>query len=129
MYIKRLGTYGLYTLMAVLSAVAVYKPIWEARQPTTTINAVILNTEPQVQGDVHLLEGGNKITFKIPSTGEIRTGLVKGEFKPGDNLEIVVRDSFGNPLDTYKPKELHQFDLNNGKIIAEASLNGSKIFT
>ena len=44
--------------------------------------------------------------------------------------QIVVRDNNGNALcNPYKPRELHQFDLNNGKIFAEVSLNDSKLFT
>ncbi|VVB61547.1 Uncharacterised protein [uncultured archaeon] len=44
--------------------------------------------------------------------------------------QIVVRDHSGNPLDTpYKPKELHQFNLSKGNILAEIFLNGSKIFS
>mgnify|MGYP001618921550 FL=1 len=44
--------------------------------------------------------------------------------------QIVVRDSNGNALcNPYKPRELHQFDLNKGKVLTEISLNDSKLFT
>ena len=43
--------------------------------------------------------------------------------------QIVVRDNNGNSLsDPYKPKELHNFNLNNGEIISEIFLNGSILF-
>ena len=44
--------------------------------------------------------------------------------------QIVVRDSSGNSIcNPYKPQELHNFDLNNGKILAKISVNGSELFT
>lgn len=42
--------------------------------------------------------------------------------------QIVVRDVQGNPLDRpYKPKELHTFDLNNGKIIIIIKINDTEL--
>jgi len=42
--------------------------------------------------------------------------------------QIVVRDVQGKPLaNPYKPKELHNFDLNNGKIISTIKLNDAEL--
>ncbi len=106
--------------------------------------------------DFSFNENTQNLPFQVPSNREERIlvcgSLSVGVVNAGSNIgyitfevlhdlkgpsgisqvspQIVVRDSSGNALcNPYKPRGLHQFDLDNGKILAEISLNGSKLFT
>jgi len=75
---------------------------------------------------VGVSESGSKIgliTFEI--LHDLRGPNNISQISP----QIVVRNAEGKCLGSpYKPKELHAFDLNQGKIIAEINLNGSRLF-
>ncbi|MBS3094966.1 hypothetical protein J4474_04830 [Candidatus Pacearchaeota archaeon] len=73
-----------------------------------------------------VVESGSKIgfiTFEMLHDLEGPNGI--SQISP----QIVVRNMAGKCLGSpYKPKELHEFDLNQGKVFAEINLNSSRLF-
>jgi len=75
---------------------------------------------------VEVSEGGSKvgyITFEVLHDLQGPNGI--SQVSP----QIIVRDVSGKPLaQPYKPKELHNFDLNNGEILSTIKINDEELY-